>query len=128
MPPLEVVIERAKKRKKRKYAQKGAAVADSTGLRIVPENDMEFHQQWVYSKPQDILPYIYATAAKGQPEEVLQAMDEFGRWTLSCILSNRNYLSTHQPGLGWSSSSRSPPCSPLTVVIMASHNLITERT
>lgn len=59
----------------------GPAAADSNaaGLRVVPENDMEFHQQWVYSKPQDILPYIYATATKGQPEEVLQAMDEFGR-------------------------------------------------
>ena len=56
-----------------------AADSNAAGLRVVPENDMEFHQQWVYSKPQDILPYIYATATKGQPEEVLQAMDEFGR-------------------------------------------------
>jgi hypothetical protein len=59
--------------------QPAAADSNAAGLRVVPENDMEFHQQWVYSKPQDILPYIYATATKGQPEEVLQAMDEFGR-------------------------------------------------
>ena len=63
-------------------SQSVTADSDAAGKRIVPEDDMEFHQKWIYSKPQDILPYIYATAQKGRVEEILQAMDEFGKYVL----------------------------------------------
>ena len=59
--------------------QRAAADTDGSGKRVVPEDDMEFHQKWMYAKPQDILPYIYATAKEGAVDEILRAMDEFGR-------------------------------------------------
>jgi catechol O-methyltransferase len=55
------------------------AESNAAGRRVVPEDDMEFHMQWTYSRPQDILPYIFATAKKGSVDEILRAMDEFGR-------------------------------------------------
>ena len=61
-------------------AQRAAAESDAAGRRVVPEDDMEFHMQWSYAKPQDILPYIYATARRGQVDEILKAMDVFGRY------------------------------------------------
>ena len=61
-------------------ARRTAAESDAAGRRVVPEDDMEFHMQWSYAKPQDILPYIYATARRGQVDEILKAMDEFGRY------------------------------------------------
>lgn len=60
-------------------ATHATAESDAAGKRVVPEDDMEFHQQWMYAKPQDILPYIYATAKEGQVDQILKAMDEFGR-------------------------------------------------
>jgi hypothetical protein len=61
-------------------ARRAAAESDAAGRRLVPDDDMEFHMQWSYAKPQDILPYIYATARRGQVDEILKAMDEFGRY------------------------------------------------
>jgi len=61
-------------------AWRAVAESDAAGRRVVPEDDMEFHMQWSYAKPQDILPYIYATARRGQVDEILKAMDEFGRY------------------------------------------------
>jgi len=60
-------------------AMRVSAESDAAGNRVVPADDMEFHQQWSYAKPQDILPYIYASAKEGQIDEILKAMDEFGR-------------------------------------------------
>ena len=63
------------------------AESDAAGNRVVPADDMEFHQQWSYAKPQDILPYIYASAKEGQIDEILKAMDEFGRQFLMEIFT-----------------------------------------
>ena len=60
-------------------ARRAAAESDAAGQRVVPADDMEFHMQWSYARPQDILPYIYATARRGQVDEIIRAMDEFGR-------------------------------------------------
>jgi hypothetical protein len=60
-------------------SQRLAAESDAAGNRVVPEDNIEFQAKWTYAKAQDILPYIYATAGKGQVDEIIHAMDEFGR-------------------------------------------------
>jgi hypothetical protein len=37
-----------------------------------------FYAKWPYVQPSDILPYIYATAEKGNVDSILKAMDDFG--------------------------------------------------
>ena len=60
-------------------AQHAVAESDAAGNRVVPEDNIEFQAKWTYAKAQDILPYIYATAKEGQVDDILSAMDEFGR-------------------------------------------------
>lgn len=60
-------------------SQRAAAESDAAGNRVVPEDNIEFQAKWTYAKAQDILPYIYATAKKGQVDEIIRSMDEFGR-------------------------------------------------
>ena len=40
----------------------------------------EFYTKWPYSRPQDVLPYIFATAERGNVDSILQALDTFGNY------------------------------------------------
>mmetsp|Transcript_37461 Transcript_37461/g.88707 ORF Transcript_37461/g.88707 Transcript_37461/m.88707 type:complete len:318 (+) Transcript_37461:1-954(+) len=62
----------------------GAAGAAWGGVKEVRAEEEErmsnsvFYAKWPYSKPSAILPYIYATAKKGDVDSILAAMDGFG--------------------------------------------------
>lgn len=42
--------------------------------------DPSFYARWQYAQPSDIVPFVLATATAGDPQSVLTAMDEFGRY------------------------------------------------
>ena len=42
--------------------------------------DPAFYGEWSYSQPSDIIPYVKATAAEGDAQAVLRAMDTFGQY------------------------------------------------
>ena len=62
----------------------GSAAAASAGVEAVWAEEGErmsnsvFYAKWPYSNPAAILPYIYATAKKGDVDSILAAMDSFG--------------------------------------------------
>lgn len=60
------------------------AMALSLGLLSVPRVASgaadDFYNRWPYAEPKDILPFLYATAAEGDPQSVLDAIDEFSNF------------------------------------------------
>ena len=42
--------------------------------------DPSFYGRWSYAEPADIVPFVEATAARGDAAAVLKAMDEFGEY------------------------------------------------
>ena len=51
----------------------------SAGALDVKEAD-DFYSKWPFSRPQDVLPYIYGTAKEGDIDSIVVALDKFGTY------------------------------------------------
>mmetsp|Transcript_27286 Transcript_27286/g.42655 ORF Transcript_27286/g.42655 Transcript_27286/m.42655 type:complete len:351 (-) Transcript_27286:673-1725(-) len=47
---------------------------------LAEEAKEDFYTKWPFEKPSDVLPFVFANARKGHPEEILSALDEFGKY------------------------------------------------
>jgi hypothetical protein len=56
-----------------------AALPDPLLAVGVDEAD-QFYAKWPFSRPQDVLPYIYATAERGNVDSIIAALDKFGEF------------------------------------------------
>jgi hypothetical protein len=52
----------------------------SSALGLDAKEADDFYRQWPFSRPQDVLPYIYGTAKKGDIDSIAAALDKFGEY------------------------------------------------
>eukprot|EP00960_Hanusia_phi_P076826 768617-Hanusia_phi.AAC.2 len=55
-------------------------VSPPAGSSAASVESSEFYVKWPYAQPSDILPFIFSQASQGNVDEILAAMDEFGRY------------------------------------------------